>query len=84
MHPAEISTHNNTIKLSYIKFLGAFFKMGGGGLNLLELCYKLEIWYVSTHVHVVSENVPFSTKTLLILLMSAFFAKIVPLLKAMV
>ena len=30
VHPAEISTYNNTIKLSYIKFLGAFFKMGGG------------------------------------------------------
>ena len=44
-----------------------------------------------THPNVVSENIPFSTKSLLILLMSAFFSKnqhffpkIVPLLKAIV
>ena len=48
-------------------------------------------WYVSTHTYVGSENIPFSTKTPLILPMSAFFCKraafltkIVPLLKAMV
>ena len=34
---------------------------------------KFEIWYVSTHVYAVSENIRFSTKALLILLMSAFF-----------
>ena len=51
---------------------------------------------LSPHANVVSENIPFSTEALLILLMSAFFvkafyykiikyflAKIVPLLKAM-
>ena len=32
-------------------------------------------WCVSTHTYVVSENIPFSTKTVLILLMSAFFGK---------
>ena len=36
----------------------------------------LETYVVSTHTYVVSENIPFSTETLLILLMSAFiFAK---------
>ena len=32
-------------------------------------------WYVSTHTYVVSDNIPFRTKALLILLMSAFFGK---------
>ena len=41
----------------------------------LELCSKLQIWYVSTHTYVVLENIPFSTKTTLILLMSAFIIK---------
>ena len=44
--------------------------------NSLKLCLKLKIWYVSTKTYVVSENVPyipFSTKTLLIFVMSAFF-----------
>ena len=35
----------------------------------------LQIWHVSTHLYVVSEYIPFSTKALLILLMSAIFAK---------
>ena len=34
-----------------------------------------QIWYVSTHTYVVSENISLSTKTTLTLLMSAFFAK---------
>ena len=50
------------------------------------------MWHVSTHTYVVLENIAFSTKALLILLMSAFFlqknqrflARIVPLLKAIV
>ena len=51
----------------------------------------LEIWYVSTHTCKFSEDVPFSPKTLLILLTSAFkflqknhhfLAKVVTLLKA--
>ena len=40
-----------------------------------ELWDKLEFWYASTHIYVVSENIPFSTKALLILLMSTFFGK---------
>ena len=43
---------------------------------MLELCSKLEIWHVSKHSYLVSENIPFSTKVLLILLISAFFGKI--------
>ena len=38
-----------------------------------ELCYKLQIWHVSTHPYVVSENILFSALTSLILLLSAFF-----------
>ena len=60
----------------------------------LPTCLKLvgimlETWHVSTDTYVVSENIAFISKTLLILLMSAFFcqksaflAKIVPLQKA--
>ena len=33
----------------------------------------LEIWAVSTNTYVVLENIPFSTKTFLILLVSGFF-----------
>ena len=36
---------------------------------------KLEIWHVSTNTYVVSENIPFSTKAVLILLMSVFFGQ---------
>ena len=43
--------------------------------NLLELCQKLQIWHVSTHPYVVSENIPFSAQAPLILLMSVFFCK---------
>ena len=56
-----------------------------------ELWDKLEFWYASTHIYVVSENIPFSTKALLIFLISIsffkkqhFLAKIKPLLKAIV
>ena len=56
----------------------SLFSSGGGGnftLNLLELCLNLKIWYVSTQTYVVSENIPFSTKTPFIFLMSTFFCK---------
>ena len=36
---------------------------------------NLEIWNVSTHTFLVSENIPLSIKALLILMMSAFFGK---------
>ena len=42
---------------------------------LILICVSfsnLEIWFVSTHTFVVSENIPFSIKTPLILLMSTF------------
>ena len=86
------------LTLIQVDFLGVRFEVFGGGLlclklppvqNQLELCQKLEIWYVSTHTHVVLENLPFSTTTASVLLMSVFFpkasyfwAKIVPLRKA--
>ena len=59
----------HVLTLIWVGFLGIHF------LNSLELCQKLEIWYVSTQACVVVENIPFSTKDCLILLMSAFFAK---------
>ena len=59
-------------------------------LKLLRII--LETWHlVGTHTYLVSKNMPFSTRTTLLLPMSAFFAKsqyffakIVPLLKAIV
>ena len=62
-------------------FLGVSFELDGRVVKLppppvsssLELWQKLEIWYVSTHTNVVSESIPFSTKALLILLISEFF-----------
>ena len=39
------------------------------------LCYNLEIWYISTHSYLNSENIPFSAKVLLILLISAILGK---------
>ena len=60
-------------------------------LNLLESCQNLEIWYVYTHPYVVLENIPYSLKALIIVLLSSFFckkttflSKIVLLLKAIV
>ena len=62
------------------------FEVGAGGgvergvklspvKNLLELRQKLEIWHISTLSYVVSENIPFRTKALLIFLMSIIFCK---------
>ena len=68
--------------LIWVGYLGVRFEVGrlAGG-----------ILHVRTHIYEVSEYTPFSTNSLLILLMSAFFAKnqhfmakIVPLLKAVV
>ena len=36
---------------------------------------KRETWYPCTRIYLVSENIPFSTKALLILMTSAFFGK---------
>ena len=49
---------------------------GGNYVPCLKLVrIMLEIWYIGTHPYTVLENIPFSTKTLLILLISAFFVK---------
>ena len=44
-------------------------------LKLVRIMLETEIWHASTHTWVVSENIPFSTKTLSNLLMLAFFSK---------
>ena len=68
-----------SLTLIWVDFLGVRFEVGEGlkltpsRLKLIRI--MLEIWHVSTHTYVVLENIPFSTKTLLILLMSTFFCK---------
>ena len=64
-----------SLNLVSVGFSGVHFALGRRLKNLLELCFKLEIWYVSTRTNVISENTPFSTKNPLILLISTFFAK---------
>ena len=59
-------------------FLGAPFEVGVGGktnpwLKLIRM--MPEILFVSIHSYAVLENVVFSTKTPLILIMSVFFCK---------
>ena len=44
-------------------------------LKLVIILREIQLWHVSTHTCVVSENISFNTRTLLILLMSAFFCK---------
>ena len=66
-------------------FRGSFWGGGGGGggkitppppvWNSVALRKKLEMWHVSTDPYLVSGNISFSTKVLLILLMSAFFGQ---------
>ena len=41
--------------------------------NLLEFCQKLEVRCVSTNTYLISENIPLSTRTPSILLISIFF-----------
>ena len=61
---------------------GVLFEVGRGEL-LLPPCLKLvrimletlNLARKYTHTYVVPENIPFSTKALLILMMPAFFAK---------
>ena len=56
-----------TLTLIWLGFSWVHFVMVGRGVklppvkNFLELCYEFEIWYVSIHTYVVSENIPFST-----------------------
>ena len=86
------------LTLIWVGFLGARFEVGGGGdyhgvgppplllcLKLVRTLLEIEIRYVSLHTYLLSENISFSTKAQLILLMSAqFLAKILALLKAIV
>ena len=53
-----------------MEFLGVRFEVWGEGAVKL-----LESKYISTHTHVISGNIPFSTKTFLIFLMSGVFCK---------
>ena len=54
----------------HMLFSGLFWGGGGGGEGEdVEIpLSKTEIWHVSTLIYVVSENIPFSTKAILILL----------------
>ena len=65
--------------LIWVDFSGVSFRVGGGKitpcLKLVRLCYKPDIWYVSTQIYLVSENIPFSTKTPSVLLIPASFCK---------
>ena len=76
-----------SLTLIWVGFSGVHFACVGWGRggklppvkNVLELCYKLEIWYISTHTHtyVVSKNISFSTNNplILLILVFCFFAK---------
>ena len=46
-----------------------------GLLGVGAFFVRKKTWYVSAHTYAVSENVPFSTKAILILLISAFLTK---------
>ena len=46
-----------------------------GTWRILSLCWKFEIWNVSTYTQLVLEHIPFMNKNLIILMMSAFFCK---------
>ena len=72
---AEFATARD-IHLHFIK-AQSFFKTKHQS-NCLDKCLE------STHTYAVSANMLFSTKNPLILLMSAFLAKSVPLIKAIV
>ena len=57
--------NEDSLTLIWVSFLRVRFAIEGGEVkNLLELCYKFEIWCVSTHTYVVSENMLFSNKNL--------------------
>ena len=68
-----------TLTLIWMGFLGVYFEVWGG-ITFPRLCLKLvrimletSNWHWSTQTYLISKNIPFSTKLLLILLMSAFF-----------
>ena len=87
----------NFLTLIWVGFIfGGFFCSWVGGIGRIPhqkiVRIMLEAWnlvFKYTHMYIVSENIPVSTETPLILLMSVSFAKnqhslakIVPLLKA--
>ena len=61
------SKTNSVPNLIWVGFLGVRLGVGGKIIPLSKTC-----WYVTAHTYVVSENILFSTKFFLILLMSAF------------
>ena len=73
-------TLRNILTLIWVGFLGVRFQVGRDKIILcLELVrIMLETWilYISTHEYMLSENIPFSTKNLFILLMSAILQNI--------
>ena len=73
-------------KASLVGFNKEFIKVANWNMSHIKV--SLQIWHVSIHTDVVPENIPFSTKALLILGLFAknprFLVKVVPLLKALV
>ena len=83
------------LTLIWLGFLGVRTEVRGGGgkitacLKLIRIMLVRHVWYISTHTYVVSENILFSTKTVLILERcqhifaknQRFLVKIVPLLE---
>ena len=55
------------LTLLWVGSLGDSFDVGALKLpypvwNSSELCQKLEIWYLSTHTYIVSENMPLGAR----------------------
>ena len=73
--------YNNLFNFNLAELFRGLFCGGGGGggvcIQLVRIMLEIEIWYVSTNTYVILENIPFSTKNFLILLMSAFFLQII-------
>ena len=77
--------HQHILTLIWVGFSGARFEVSRGWwgrvklpptpppcLKLVKIVIETWNWFVNTHTYTVSENIPFCTKALLILLMSAF------------
>ena len=78
-HFVSVTGHKNYLTIISVDFLEGPFEVrvkGGNYVPCLKLIrIMLEIWYIGTHPYTVLENITFSTKTLLILLIPAFFVK---------
>ena len=71
---------NHCLNLIWVGFLGVRFEVRERVklppvYNPLELCQKLENWYLSTYIYIVSQNIPFRSNALLILLMSVLSSR---------